>query len=239
MDIQTQKKLIEYLSGFATAHKIELMNKVIQKRTRYVTIVLENIFQPHNMSAAIRSAECFGMQDVYIIEQRHYFKPNINISKGASNWVTLHHYGAKDAHNVETCFEQLRKNNYLIVATAPPRELLSFSSKGFDRLQESYELSKLPLDKKIALVFGTEETGISDYARDHADAFVTIPIVGFTESFNISVSVAICLYDIIMRMHFSEVDWRLTEMEKNDIYLQWLREIVRGSDLLEKKFLSK
>lgn len=224
MNLQTKKNIIEYLSGFTTPHKIELMNKIIHDRTRWATIVLEDVFQPHNMSAAIRSAECFGVQDVHVIEQNQSFKPNINVSRGASNWVTLHHYNKKDINNTEICFQQLRKDNYLIVATMPHAE-------------KSYKLATLPIDKKVAFVFGTEETGISDYVRDNADAYVTIPMFGFTESFNISVSVALCLYDSIMRIRTSDLSWQLTEEEKIDIYLQWLRDIVRGAELLEKQFL--
>jgi tRNA (guanosine-2'-O-)-methyltransferase len=224
MDTKTKKELIAYLSSFVTSHKLELMNQVIKNRTRRVTIVLEDVFQPHNMSAAIRSAECFGVQDVHIIEQQQRFKPNINISRGASNWITLHHYDEKNVNNVERCFAQLRENNYRIIATSPSSE-------------KSFELSQIPLNSKIALVFGTEETGISDYVRDHADACVTIPMFGFTESFNISVSVALCLYDITMRLRASQLPWSLSEEEKTDIYLQWLRTIIRGADLLERRFL--
>lgn len=224
MNLQTKKKIIEYLSGFTTQHKIELMNKIIHDRTRWTTVVLEDVFQPHNISAAIRSAECFGIQEMHIIEQHQSFKPNINISRGASNWVTLQHYNQKDINNTEICFQQLRKDNYLIAATMPHTE-------------KSYELAKLPINKKVALVFGTEETGISNYVQDNADTYVTIPMFGFTESFNISVSVALCLYDIIMRIRTSDLLWQLTEEEKIDIYLQWLRKIVRGADLLEKQFL--
>ena len=225
MDIATKKKLIAYLSGYPTEHKVEVMQKVLQERTRRVTVVLEDIFQPHNMSAAIRSSECFGVQDVHIIEQRHRFAPNINVSKGASNWVTMHRYNVSDANNTALCFEALRKDGYTIVATSP-------------HPTKSYELSKLPLDKKIALVFGTEEIGISDYVKDNADACVTIPMFGFTESFNISVSVALCLYDVVTRIRASDLPWQLSEEEKLDIYLDWLRELVRGSDLLEKRFLA-
>ena len=224
MDIANKKKLITYLSGFTTEHKIELMNKIIQERTRHVTVVLEDVFQPHNMSAAIRSSECFGVQDLHVISQRHRFAPNINVSKGASNWVTLHHYNQRDKNNTQLCFEQLRKDGYLVIATSP-------------HPTKSYQLHELPLDKKVALVFGTEETGISDYVRDNADACVTIPMFGFTESFNISVSVALCLYDVTMRLRAGGLPWQLREDEKVDIYLEWLRELVRGADLLEKRFL--
>lgn len=224
MDQEQKKQLITYLSEFVTANKLEKMEAALKNRTRHVTAVLEDVYQAHNFSAAIRSAECFGVQDVHVIEQKNRFKVNIGISKGATNWVTVHRHNSQESNNVKACFDSLRKKGYWIVATSPHAQ--------------AYELNELPLDKKIALVFGTEEAGISDYVKENADASMVIPMQGFTESFNISVSVALCLYDITTRLRKSSLDWKLTEEDMDDVRLEWIRSIVRGSDHLEKRFLS-
>lgn len=225
MDRETKRKLIEYFSEFTTENKLKKMDQVLLQRTRRVVTVLEDVYQEHNISAAMRSAECFGVQDLHVIEQRNKFAVHSGISKGASNWVSIHRHKNKQINNVESCFKELREQGYWIVATSPH--------------SKAYALHELPIDKKIALVFGNEDAGISDYVKENADAAVTIPMYGFTESFNISVSVALCLYDITTRLRASNIDWHLTESEKIDVRLQWLRSIIRGSDLLEKKFLDQ
>lgn len=225
MDYTTKQKLIEHLSTLTTPHKLQKMVQVLQERTRYVTVVVEDVFQPHNMSAALRSAECFGVQDVHVIEQRHHFVPDVSITRGASNWITLHHYRDKEVNNTAVCLDTLRKQGYTIVATSPHAK--------------SCNINELPLDRKIALVFGTEETGISDYVKEHADTSVVIPMYGFTESFNISVSVALCLYDVMTRLRSSPTVWHLTEEEQLDVKLAWLRSVVSGSHEVERRFLGK
>ena len=225
MDYTTKQKLIEHLSTLTTPHKLQKMVQVLQERTRYVTVVVEDVFQPHNMSAALRSAECFGVQDVHVIEQRHHFVPDVSITRGASNWITLHHYRDKEVNNTAVCLDTLRKQGYTIVATSPHAK--------------SCKINELPLDRKIALVFGTEETGISDYVKEHADMSVVIPMYGFTESFNISVSVALCLYDVMTRLRSSPTVWHLTEEEQLDVKLAWLRSVVSGSHEVERRFLGK
>lgn len=225
MKNSTTKKqaLIEYLSGFVTPNKLEKMDQALEHRTNRVTAVLEDIFQHNNISASIRSAEGFGIQNIHVIEERNAYDININISKGATNWVTLHRYNKHNGNNSEACFKTLRERGYWIVATSPH--------------ETAYQLHELPLDKKIAFVFGTEDTGISDYAREQADATVAIPMFGFTESFNISVSVSLCLYDVMTRLRQSDIPWQLTQEEKETIKLEWLRSSVRGADHLEKQFL--
>jgi tRNA (guanosine-2'-O-)-methyltransferase len=225
MDEASKKKLITYFSGFVTANRLQRMEQVLSRRTRYVTPVLEDVYQVHNMSAAVRSAEGFGVQDIHIIEQRNELEFHDGISKGASNWTSIHRYNKQDGNNTVACFDALRKQGYWIVATSPHAT--------------SYALHELPIDKKIALIFGTEEAGISDYVRDNADASVVIPMYGFTESFNISVSVALGLYDLTTRIRASEINWQLTKDEKLDVQLAWLREAIRGSDQLEKNFLEQ
>lgn len=225
MDPQQRQALINYLSTFITPHKIQLMHKVLQERTRHIAVVIEDVFQPHNISAAIRSAECFGVQDVHIIEQRHSFVPDVSVTRGSSQWVSLVHYNNKEINNTAACFERLRAQGYKMAATSPHAK--------------SYTISDVPLDEKLAIVFGTEDVGISDYVVQNADYHVVIPMYGFTESFNISVSVALCLYELTHRLRQSSIDWRLSENETVEIYLHWLRSTIRGSSILEDQFMQR
>jgi tRNA (guanosine-2'-O-)-methyltransferase len=225
MDRIQKQALIAHLEQFATPHKTEKMKHVLDNRTRHVTVVLEEIMRTHNMSAAIRSAECFGVQDVHVVELRERFFPHVKVSKGACYWVTLEHYDAPKVNNTAVCLEKLRAQGYTIVATSPHAK--------------SCTIDQLPLDSKIALVFGTEDTGITDYVKENADISVYIPMHGFTESLNISVSVALCLYEITKRLRASNIDWHLTDEEKEDIKLEWLRSFVHGAEIIERTFLSK
>jgi tRNA (guanosine-2'-O-)-methyltransferase len=225
MDIAIQKELSQHLGQFITLSRREKLEQILQDRTRYIVPVLEDLQQPHNMSAAVRSVECLGIQDVYVVEQQNRFIPNLGVSKGSSNWVTMQRYAQAGHNNTENCFRDLRAKGYRILVTSP-------------RAQD-IPLAKVPLDKKVALVFGSEERGVSLYAQEHADGAVYIPMYGFTESFNVSVTVAICCYELLYKVRMSShINWRLSEEELAAIRLEWLRTLVRGSDSLERDFLA-
>ncbi|MCL5436976.1 MAG: RNA methyltransferase [Candidatus Dependentiae bacterium] len=221
MDITIKRQLVEHLSQFITPSRRERIDQVLRERTRYIVPILEDITQPHNVSAAIRSIECFGVQDVHVIEQQSRYSINTGVSKGSSNWVTLSRYHHGGRNNTEECFTYLRSKGYRIVATF---------AHGRAR-----PLSEVPIDQKLAIVFGTEERGVSLYAQEHADMAVTIPMYGFTDSFNVSVSVALCFYDLVGRLRASKLRWQMSEDEKLDIKLEWLRLLVRGSETMEKE----
>jgi len=220
MDKKLKKEILNYLFGFVTKNKKEKIENVVEQRTRRVTVVLEDIFQQHNASAVIRSCECFGVQDIHVIEKRNAFSPINGVAKGSAKWMTFYNY-----KNTPGCLNSLKQDDYKIVATVPHKK--------------SYSLSQLPIDEKIALVFGTEATGLSDEVMDLADEFITIPMYGFTESFNISVSVAVCLYDILHRLRDSDIDWKLSQDEILDVKLDWARKVVINSQLLEQRFLKE
>ena len=223
MTPEQKQQLIHKLSAGVTDARVARMKDVLQNRTAHLTLVLEDIYQSHNISASLRSAECFGLTDAHVIEQQHRYSVNVNVTKGASAWMKLHRYNNRGEQNIVRCYAALRARGYAIVATSP-------HSKG-------YELHDLPIDKPMALVFGTEELGLSEYALKHADMFVRIPMYGFTESFNISVSASICLYDIATRLHQSDIAWQLTSEEQQDMLLTWLRNTVSGSHEIERRFL--
>jgi tRNA (guanosine-2'-O-)-methyltransferase len=215
--------LIKYLSGFITPRRWYNMEKIIQNRTRYIAVVLEDIFQPHNASAVLRTCECLGIQDVHIIENKNKYNVNPDVVLGSDKWITLKKYETNE-WNTPEAINQLKKEGYRIIATS-----LSGKAK---------PLNEFELDEnRIALFFGTELTGLTKTVLEEADDHLKIPIYGFTNSYNISVSAAIILYDLVNRLHKSEVPWELSQTEKNKILLQWLKNSIKSSDLLIKEFL--
>lgn len=215
--------IIANLDQYVSDHKKNFIDRVLSERTRYVTLVLEDIYQSQNASAVLRTCECLGLQDVHIIEDETKYAVNKRVLKGANKWIDLHRYKMKGFDNTEICFRQLRGMGYKILATDPSPDGVSINEVSFDQ--------------KIAVVMGNELHGTSNFAIENADQKIYIPMHGFTESFNISVSAAIILNTLLTKLRTSDVEWRLTEDEKITIRLQWLRKIVRRSDLIEQQFL--
>jgi len=218
--MNNKQMLVDYLLTFVTEHKKERMLQVVDARTRHLTVILEDIYQHHNASAIVRTCEIFGVQDLHVIEKRNVFKPKNTIAMGSAKWLDLHHYT-----DIISCITALKKNGYRIVATMPDASARSL----FD----------LPLDSKLALMFGTEGPGITPEALAMADEFVTIPMYGFTESFNVSVSAALCMQRLITSLHASSIDWRLSEAEKLDLMHRWLHKLLRSANGLEAEFLKR
>ncbi len=222
MEDKSDRKLIEYFKTFITDNRLEKMEKVLSRRTRYLTVVLENIYQPHNASAVLRSCDGFGVQDVHIIENSNSYRINPGVSLGTSQWLTLHKYNKKDENSTDA-IKALKAKGYRIVATTPHRD---------DKDLEVFDLSK----NKIALFFGTEMHGLSDIVLENADEFMKIPMYGFVESFNISVSCAISLHNLSQRLRESNIDWELNALEKEKILLGWMRNTVKNAASLEEEY---
>jgi len=224
MKQKTSKELRDYLFSFISENKQHLFETIIENRSRHLTVVLENIYQPHNASAVLRSCDLFGVQDVHIIENSNEYTLSDEVAMGSSKWLTLKKYNETE-NNTIACFDALRKEGYKIVATTPHTN---------DVL-----IADLPIDQKTALVFGTELTGLSEVAMENADAFVKIPMYGFTESFNISVSAALSLYQFTENMRKSDVDWTLSKEEKIEIQIAWAMNTIKKSEMIVEDFLSK
>jgi len=215
-----KRKLLDHLLGFASDNKNNLFEKIIQYRTRYITVVLEDIYQSHNASAVLRTCDCFGIQDVHIIENNNKFEINPDVALGSTKWLNLYIYNHGET-NTLNAFRRLKNQGYRIVATTP--------------YKNDYNLEELSLDSKIALVFGTELNGLSEEAIKYADEFVKIPMYGFTESFNISVSAAIILHYLTENLRASDRNWKLNEEEIIDVKLNWVKNVVKSSDMIEKR----
>lgn len=216
--------LLEYLMQFTSDSKVELFDKLIKNRTKHLTVVLEDIFQPHNTSAVLRSCDCFGIQDAHIIENNHEYLLDPDVTVGSTKWLKLTQYNKKE-NNTLDCIKSLKKEGYKIIATTPHKKGKS--------------LYDIDVNDKMALVFGTEQFGVSDTIIEYADDYLTIPMYGFTESFNISVSAAVCLYELTKKLHQSDINWKLNEKDKYETLLQWVKNSVKLSSYLEEEFNKK
>lgn len=231
-DVQTifimivmDKDLLAYFSGFITEERNSLFNKVLDERTRYITIALENIYQPQNASAAMRSVDCFGLQDVHVIENSNSFEVDREVAMGSTKWLNVSRYN-KGKDNTLEAIKNLRTNGYRIIATTPHEG---------DTNLEDFDLSK----GKVALFFGTELTGISDTVKNEADEFLKIPMHGFTESFNISVSASVILHHLTLKLRQSDINWKLSEEDRLAVKLEWMRRCIKSSPLIEQEYYDK
>jgi len=217
------QQLIDYLSRFLTENRFSLFKEISSIRTKYITVVLEDIYQSHNSNAVLRTCDCFGIQDVHIIENRNKFDYNTEVSLGSAKWIDLHFYN-KEQNNTETALKQLKEQGYRIVAATPHSDDISLTD---------FDLKK----GKTAIVFGTEKKGISDIVKQNADEFLKIPMYGFTESLNISVSVAIILHYLTYKLRSSDIDWALSVEEQEKLLIQWIEGNINGGDLIIKQYI--
>jgi len=224
MDDATKNKLlIDHFSHYISDHKKEFLELVLNQRTRHITMVLEEIYQSQNASAVIRTCECMGIQDIHIIENEVKYSVNRRVLKGSYKWVDLIKYKSAKKSGAATCFEHLKKQGYKLLVTDPSPDGIS--------------IYDVPVNNKLAIVMGNELHGTSQFALSQADMKVRIPMYGFTESLNISVSAAICLNTLVPKMRASEIPWQLTEEEKETLKLQWLRKMMKRPEIMEREFL--
>tara|TARA_B110000003_G_scaffold53347_1_gene53155 strand:- start:107325 stop:108002 length:678 start_codon:yes stop_codon:yes gene_type:complete len=217
-------KLLTYLEGFVTDKRKKIFRTVLENRTRHFTVVLEDIYQQHNASAVIRSCEIFGIQDLHMIENKYVSNVSKNITKGSQKWLSFHNY-KKDTNNTAACLNSLKSKGYQIIATSPHHN--------------SDFLNDFDISKKSAFVFGVEKTGVSDDVINKSDGILKIPMVGFTESLNISVAAAIILENLTYKLRTSAVDWGLTFLEKEELYANWIEKTINNVDKIKDRFLDK
>lgn len=217
MDIE----LYKYLQTYLTDRRKSLFQKILAQRTRHVTVATEDVYQLHNTSAVMRTCDVFGIQDLHVVEERLGKRVDKEIAMGAQKWVSLKRY-----HAISDCIENLKNSGYQIIATTPH--------------DNSTLLHEFDVSKKSAFFFGKESDGLSDTVMDAADGFLKIPMYGFTESLNISVSVAIILQSVVSKMKQSKMNWQLSESEKLEIEMEWMQKTVKSSkEIIERYYLEK
>lgn len=205
------ENIIRALELMITPERKQRFQTILSNRTRHFTVVVEDIFQLHNASAVVRSCEVFGIQEAHFIENRNQSSINENIALGAEKWIDIRKHSSAAA-----CLRELKSKNYRLIATSSHRQAIS--------------LDDFDISQPAALIFGTEGNGVSEDVIDMADACLTIPMVGFTESLNISVAAAIVLQNLSARLRRSSIDWSLTPVDAQATYLNWLKNSIKNSD---------
>lgn len=209
---------LTYLETFITESRKEGFKRVLANRTKHFTVVCEDVYQLHNTSAVMRSCEVFGIQELNVVEYRFGKKIDKEIALGAEKWVDIHRYS-----NNKNCIDNLKSRGYQIIATTPHEN---------DCMLEDFDITK-----PSAIFFGTERHGLSQEVIDQADGYLKIPMVGFTESLNISVSAAIILQNISTRLRHSDIQWQLTEAELLEKRIDWTRKSIKDIDFVTKRYL--
>ncbi|WP_420573954.1 TrmH family RNA methyltransferase [Kordia sp.] len=211
------KDLLEHLEGYLTERRKGLFAKVLAQRTRHFTVAVEDVYQMHNTSAVLRSCDVFGIQDVHVIEATLGKKMDREIAMGAQKWVDIHRYS-----NTQNCIDILKKQGYRIIATTPH--------------EDSQYLHDFDITQKAAFFFGKEQEGLSDEVLSQADEFLKIPMVGFTESLNISVSAAITIQDATTKLRNSDIPWKFTEEEILEKRYDWCKKSIKSIDDILKRY---
>ncbi|RAR48558.1 TrmH family RNA methyltransferase [Flavobacterium lacus] len=209
---------LTYLEGFLTENRKTKFLDILQFRTNHFTVAIEDVFQMHNTSAVMRSCDVFGIQELHVVEQKFGKSIDAEIAMGAQKWVNVHQYQTN-----QHCIDKLKKSGYQIVATSPHNN--------------SCLLDDFDFTKKTALFFGTERDGLSEEVLTQADSFLKIPMVGFSESLNISVAAAIILQNLTNRLRNSQLDWKLSEEEIFFKRIDWARKSIKDIDRIEERFL--
>ncbi len=201
---------------FVTAERLARMEDVIGKRTRHLSIVMENLYDPGNTSAVIRSCDAFGIQDMHIIEIDNKFKVNRKITQGAHNWINLYKYSSS-----KQAIDNLHQNGYKVYFADPKPEYPS--------------IDELPLTEKTAIIFGQEKPGIREETKKLADGGFRIPLYGFVESFNVSVACALSLFGLTSRIRKKPPEeFLLTKDEKEKIFTHWLVKNTAAGNVIKK-----
>ena len=200
--------LLTYLEGYLSEERKQRFLNVLQKRTKHLTVVVEDVYQLHNTSAIIRSCDVFGIQELYVIEDRFGKRLDKNIAMGAEQWVDVYRY-----QTTSDCISKLKGDGYQIIATTPHND--------------SNLLHDFFPTEKSAIFFGTEKKGLSEGVMQQADGFLKIPMVGFSESLNVSVSAAIIIQQLAQKVRSSTLNWQLTDLEVLEKRLDWTKKSIK------------
>jgi tRNA (guanosine-2'-O-)-methyltransferase len=211
---------LAFLENILTENRKERFLQVLSKRTNHFTIAMEDIFQLHNTSAVMRSCEVFGIQQLNVIEERYTKSIDKEIAMGAQKWVDVNRF-----ESISTCISTLKSKGYQIIATSPH--------------ENDCELDDFDLTKPSAFFFGTERDGLSEEVLQKADGFLKIPMNGFTESLNISVSAAIIIQNLMSRLHKSDIKWQLTKNEILEKRLAWTKNSIKDIKRIEARYFEE
>ncbi|HEX8269051.1 MAG TPA: RNA methyltransferase [Flavobacterium sp.] len=208
---------LTYLEGFLTDNRKAKFRKVLEQRTNHFTIAMEDVFQMHNTSAVMRSCEVFGIQQLNVVEERYGKKIDKEIAMGSQKWVDINRFDS-----MSDCIASVKQKGYRIIATSPH--------------ENDCDLENFDILKPAAFFFGTERDGLSAEVLAAADGFLKIPMNGFTESLNISVSAAIIIQNLTSRLRKSDIEWHLSEDEMLEKRLLWAKNSIKDIKRIEARY---
>ncbi|MBQ7952713.1 MAG: RNA methyltransferase [Alistipes sp.] len=217
ISVEQCRERIEYLAQFMLPERLATLQRAVANRTKYMTLLAENMFHPQNASALVRHCEAFGVQNLHTVQTLCKFNPNVDIVRGTDKWIDIHRH-----NSTAEALAALKSEGYRIIATTPHRESCT---------PESFDVKK----GKFAIVMGTEKTGISDEVMAAADEFMRIPMCGMVESLNVSACAAIIVYMLSERMRHEVEGWQLTEQEQTRTLYKWLVQTVKDAEPLLKR----
>ncbi|MEE0937952.1 MAG: RNA methyltransferase [Bacteroidales bacterium] len=224
LSFEQKQTYYEALCEMISPERVRLFEKIIEERTDHLCVVVENIYQPQNASAVLRTSECLGVQQVHVIENNNEYRLNPDVALGSNYWIDMHRYNRKE-NNTEDCLSKLKAEGYKIVATLPAEKDVS--------------LPEIDITQPLAIVFGNEKEGLSQKVKEMADICMKIPMYGFTESYNISVSAAITLYTLSERVRSSNINYHLNSERRLNTLIKWAKHSIRRSDVVEKEVLKR
>ncbi len=213
-------KLLSHLENYLTENRRKRFVQVLNQRTKHFTVAMEDVYQLHNTSAVIRSCDVFGIQEINVVEEINTKRIDREIAMGAQKWVDINRF-----NSVKSCISDLKTKGYKIIATTPHKE--------------DCDLIDFDITQKACFFFGRETEGLSKAVIDNADGFLKIPMVGFTESLNISVSAAIILQHVTSKLRNSNIDWKLTDKERIEKRFDWVKKTLKDYDAIVNRYLSE
>ncbi len=208
------------LEELVTNNRKKIIESVLNKRTRFISVMLENIYQSHNINAVMRTCDNLGIQDIYSLKSDKIKKSGKNVSLGAEKWLTVKTKPRNQ--KVNDYLSNIKRQEYKIIGTVPKNT------------NTTTEVSKIKFDKKIIVAFGNEEKGLSNELLKNCDEVISIPMYGFTESYNISVSCAIILSNMMFRLRETKKKIALNSTEKELLRLEWIKKSIKNVNLILK-----
>ena len=212
------QKIFQHLQQFLTDERLEKINHFAPESSDFVLPVIEDVFQFRNAAAIVRSVEACGFHKIIAMESEHEFNPNLRVTKGAETWVEVE----KLPHNLDS-LREIKNRGYKILAVSPENNATM--------------LSDYDLKEPVALVFGTEAAGVSEEILDFADETLAIPMYGFTQSFNVSVAAAICVYELKQKLLRSNLDYKLSAEKLWEMKVRWAMNSIKSGEQILAKYL--
>lgn len=210
----------DYLKKFLTNERLEKIEEKSHESSDFVLPIMEDVYQFRNAAAIVRSAEACAFHKIMALESKNIFEPNLQVTKGADTWVQVD----KKPHHLQT-LENVKSKGYRLVAVSPEKN--------------ATPLPDFKITQPVALVFGTEWQGVTDDFLDYCDETLVIPMYGFTQSFNVSVAAALCMYDLKQKLIHSGIDYKLNEEKRLQLMIRWAVNSIRSGEEIHKDYLSK